>query len=90
MILQSHKPFKFLNYFYAPGSSVRLKFSFTDEMFRRNLLLSDKIVELIFVIVKTNVFGIHGGRLVVGLFYIFPYFCFGKIIILCKDSIDSE
>ena len=52
-----------------------------------------------FVIVKTNVFGIDGGLLVLGLFYILsmnllfsaesPYFRFRKIVILCKGSIDS-
>ena len=41
------------------------KILFTDEMFGSNLFLSDKIV-----IVKTNAFGIYGGRLVLGLFYI--------------------
>ena len=46
------------------------KLSFTDEMFGSNLFLSDKIVTHIFVIVKTNAFGIDGGRLVLGLFYI--------------------
>ena len=36
-----------------------------DEMFGRNLFSSDKIVEsYFFVIVKTNVFRINGGRLV--------------------------
>ena len=54
----------------------------------------------IFVIVKTNVFGNDGGRLVLGLFHISsmkrlfsaetPYFRFGKIVILSKESIDSE
>ena len=54
----------------------------------------------IFVIVKTNVFGIDGGRLVLGLFHISafidsflqrpPYFRFGKIVIFSIESIDSE
>ena len=43
--------------------------SFMNEMFGRNLFLSDKIMESRFVIVKTNAFGI-GGRLVLGIFYI--------------------
>ena len=53
-----------------------------------------------FVIVKTNVFGINGGRLVLGLFHIssmwrlfsaeIPYFHFGKIVIFSKESIDRE
>ena len=54
----------------------------------------------IFVIVKTKTFGIDGGRFVLSLFYILsiqhlfsvenPYFCFGKIDILCKNSTDSK
>ena len=40
-----------------------------DEMFGSNLFLSDKIGTHVFVIVKTNAFGIDGGRLVLGLFY---------------------
>ena len=54
----------------------------------------------IFVIVKTNVLGIDGGRLVLGLFHISSmyrlfsaetlYFRFGKIVIFSKESIDSE
>ena len=54
----------------------------------------------IFVIVKTNVFGIDRGRLVVGLFHISsmwrlfsaetPLLSFGKIVIFSKESIDSE
>ena len=54
----------------------------------------------IFVIVKTNVFMFDGGRLVLGLFHISsiwrlfsaetPYFRFGKIVFLSKESIDSE
>ena len=53
-----------------------------------------------FGIVKTNVFGIDGGRLVLGSFYIRacsdcflqrpPYFRFGKIVNFSKESIDSE
>ena len=47
------------------------KILFMDEMFGRNLFLSDKIVEpYVFVIVKMNAFGIDGGRLLLGLFYI--------------------
>ena len=46
------------------------KISFTDEMFGSNLFLSDRIVDSVIVIVKTNAFGIDGGRLVLGLFYI--------------------
>ena len=41
-----------------------------DEILRRNLLLSDKIGNATFVIVQTNIFGIDGGRLVLGLFCI--------------------
>ena len=56
----------------------------------------------VFVIVKTNAFEINGGRLVLDLFYILNmerlfstetplgYFRFGKIVILYKESIDSE
>ena len=54
----------------------------------------------IFVIVKTNVFGIDGGRLVLGLFHFSsmqrlfsaetPYFRFWKIVIFSKESIDGE
>ena len=39
-------------------------------MFGSNLFLSDKIVDSRLVIVKTNAFGINGGRLVLGLFYV--------------------
>ena len=39
-------------------------------MFGSNLILSDKIVDHIFVIMRTKAFGIDGGRLVLGLFYI--------------------
>ena len=54
----------------------------------------------IFVIVKTNVFGIDGGRLVLGFFTFRacsdcflqrpPYFRFGKIVIFSKQSIDTN
>ena len=44
--------------------------SFTDETFGSNLFLSGKIGNHVSVIVKMNTSGIHGGRLVLCLFYI--------------------
>ena len=54
----------------------------------------------ILVIAKTNIFGIDGGRLVLGFIYISSqqrlfsaethYFQFGKIVIFSKDTIDRE
>ena len=44
--------------------------SFTDEMFGRNLFLSDKIVDSRFCDCEDDAFGIDGGRLVSGLFQI--------------------
>ena len=59
---------------------IRQKKPVVDEILRRNLLLSDKIAEDIFVIVKTIVFGVDGSRLVLGLVHsdwvcFFPLFC---------------
>ena len=59
-----------LGKFFSRVPSVRKIKSVVDEILRRNLLLSDKIVDRHFVIVKTNVFGTDGGRLVLGLFHI--------------------
>ena len=66
-----------------------------DEMFGRNLFLSDKIVESRFYDCEDKCFGINGDRLVLGLFYILnmqrmfsaetPYFRFVKIVIFIKE-----
>ena len=46
------------------------KISFTDEMFEVICSYLTRSWTHVFVIVKTNAFGIDGGRLVLGLFYI--------------------
>ena len=52
------------------SKTAKLTIAFMDEMFGRNLFLSEKIVEPRFCDYEDEAFGIDRGRLISGLFYI--------------------